>query len=150
MRGYHYTSWENWQTIKETGLLPYEIRNPQIRKILPPEDLSIKVVFTFKNWKRGEIAHYGQLLWAMMHRHNLHLVVLSYEYEKKDIYRWGSPEYEIITSYHDGELSTSYGEPWTFHRKEPMDLLLVPIPPEKITIEAEYNFKEFIDKADSL
>ena len=148
MRGYHYTSWENWLRIQDEGLKPYPIKNPAIQNIMPVEERDTRGIFVFKKWKKQSVAHYGQLMWAMMHRHALNIVLLSMEYERRECYHWGSPMGTPYTFTHGGHLATSYGEPWHYHVEEPAELLLYPIPPERITLEAVYDFARFVDNAD--
>lgn len=144
MTGYHYTSWKNWERIQREGLKPYPMRNPSLKGILPRD---LRVIWVFQQWKPGEIAHYGQVLWSSMHRHTLHIALLAVDYEESDIYTDGPPGSFNVS--HNGELSTGYGEPWVYHVREPAHLLIHPVPPERIRLLADYDLKALIDRMDS-
>lgn len=142
MKGYHYTSWENWQEIQRVGLIPYPIRNPSIRRQFPA---GAEGIFTWTTRPTG-IAHYGQAIWVMIHHHTLSVVLISYEFERHEEY--GSENGGHWTIKHDGELCTNYGKPWVYHKDEPAVLIKVPISPDRIALEAVYNFQDLMDKED--
>lgn len=123
------------------GLQPYPIRNPSIRRQFPE---GTEGIFTWVNRLTG-LSHHGQCLWVMIHHHTLSVVLLSYEYERED-YRDKDGLFPLVR--HDGEFSTNYNEPWVYHKGEPAVLLNSTVPIERITLEAVYNFQDFMDKED--
>jgi hypothetical protein len=142
MKGYHYTSWQNWQRIQEEGLKPYPIRNPAICPLFPEGTAGI---FTWLQRAEG-LTHHGQIMWIMMHHHTTRVVYLSYDFERFETFPGDGRWWEIK---HNGKLESSYGEPWVFHRDEPAVLIKVPILPERITVEAVYDFAAMVKRSDA-
>lgn len=151
-RGYHYTSWEAWQSIQKCGeLQPRCIDHPDF-KTLGLRDT--QVIWTWWEPFTG-MSHYGSILFQMHKKRTLCVVLISYNYDTRDCYGETSRS-NAWTFQHKGDLGTTLGDDshcsrWVYHDgTQTSHLLMKPVPLGDIKVEAIYDFSGFVDQADSL
>lgn len=127
MIGYHYTSAENYEKIKAEGLLPYWIRKKDLEAYF---ENGIHGIWLWKNNLSGT-DHLGSVLWQLMTKASTNIVKLRVEYEEEDQYMWHG---YIVEIEHDGRLGV-----WNYHDRVPAVVIGKPIPPDRITLVAEYD-----------
>ena len=132
MKGYHYTSWENWQQIKREGLKPYDLENTAARNNVPENQVEkgTKAIWTWAERLQGH-SEFGQIIWTIARRDTEKVVRLSYDYDRSDIYN-------SETRTHDLSFSTDYNRV-SYHEGAPAHLVTCTIPPDRITCERVFE-----------
>jgi hypothetical protein len=127
MIGYHYTSSENYEKIRNEGLAPYWIRKKDLELWFSE---GIHGIWLWKN-DLTDTDHLGSILWQLMTKASTNIVKLRVEYEEVDQYvQYGYPV-EIL---HDGKLGV-----WDYHHRVPAVILGKPVPPARIAMVAKYD-----------
>jgi hypothetical protein len=148
MTGYHYTSWENWETIRERGLVPQLITKPEIVQEI---GAGVKATWTWTRRQKG-LAHQGQILFTMMKWRTTKIVLISYDYEQVETVQLeGCP----IRVRHDGSLigQRQDGTPspgWVYHDREPGTLVTASISPDRLRLVNTYDFAHMVAKCDQV
>lgn len=133
--GYHITTWEHYQTIREKGLAPspyqHSGENPHVdRRVkrgciwLHLHDMPVDKLF-------------GSLMYFAIRHGSMHLVRLLVEYEDSQ----AVSDEEIRDLKH-----TSDGLGRFNHARLPIELLVSPVPPERIHLIGEWDFADFVQE----
>lgn len=130
MKGYHYTSWGNWERIRKEGLRPQPVHP---RWNTRP---GTKAVWTWTAPLKGR-SEFGQIMWTLLNHDCEKVVRLSYEFDNSQCY--GTNEGGIDYISHTLHFSTNNDKEIDYHRNAPSQMLLTTVPPEKITCEAVFE-----------
>lgn len=141
--GYHFTTWDTYQQIRETGLrpMPWEQRHSPtlapVRKYI--EDGCIWVYTQRHPLDRLM----GMILYvAINHRHH-RIVRLAVSYDD-----WQAASFHAYREMNDPTVNLnlihdlSGAGPFN-HFREPFELLIVPIAPEHIQLAGEWDLRQF-------
>lgn len=132
MTFYHYTSAENYESIKDTGLLPYHIRKP---KLLPYFPHGIRGIWLWLEELKGD-EHIGSVLWQLMTKASTCIVKLKVECNEERLLRQNGLRVEIL---HDGRLGA-----WDYHRGVPAVVMPESILASSITLLNTYDLAAMI------
>jgi len=138
MIGYHYTSYSNWLKIKKTGLFPYEINKPELKKFFPN---GIMGIWTWQNNLHG-IEHDGSVIFQMASKGEYRVAKLRYEYSNDEILRFLGGKVQIC---HNGKISAIKGEfenDFIYHNETKAWILTRPIEPKRITLVGVYGISD--------
>lgn len=136
--GYHYTSLRNWQVIQQIGLIPYEIKKPELRQYF---DVNPRGVWTWIEEPTG-ISEAGTVVYQVSTKGVQKVVKLSYEYTMEDTLKYNSPYDGMehnVTLYHLGTIGV-----FTFHTKQPAHIITRHIKPEEITLVKTFDLEDII------
>lgn len=136
MIGYHYTSWENYTQIHDTGLTPYKIKDKPFRSYGLHD---IKGVWLWANQLVKE-SHWGTVILQLQKKKTEHVVQLKCEFDfaTRLMYK-GNGEVHVS---HLGQLTNSKGPIFTYHEAEPVYITTVPILPSNIQLIDIYAWKD--------
>ncbi len=129
--GYHYTSLENWNRIKNEGIQLYEISKPCFEKDLGFS--SIQGIWVWRNNPQG-MSHVGSIIYQISKKGCYEVVKLRLTFPVKDVFR---VTHGKVILYHKGEL-----EALTYHDREEAEIVIEPIQPKRIELMAVYDIRE--------
>lgn len=144
MTGYHFTTWETYQTIREVGLkpMPWERRHEDsvacVRKFI--EDGCIWVYTRRQSLDKI----LGIVFYVAIHHQSHRIVRLAVDYDD-----WQAASYHALREINDPEISInlihnlSDAGPFN-HFREPFDLLITTITPEHIRLAGHWDFRQFV------
>lgn len=138
MIGYHYTTWENWEKIREEGLIPYEIRKPELLEYFPNYPIAI---FVWEKKLKGQ-EHIGSVLYQATMKKCMRIVELEIRYTKEDMLTHTDPVFKWkrnVKLWHRGKIGQ-----WKYHNKVPSILVGNTILPENIRLVGDYDLNMLI------
>jgi len=148
--GYHYTTWEAYQLIQETGLhlSPLPKRHEEkCADVLP--FIKDGCIWVYPELMRG-LQQVGQVFYVAIRHDHHHLVCLEVDYPE-----WHSALYLVRREYEDDSdvLTTNLnhkllGAGLFNHTQKSFDLITQPVPPEQIQMVAEWNLLELIQSGE--
>lgn len=134
--GWHYTTWEEWQTIKRQGLIPYRIKNREVtRHFTEP----VYAIWLWHYWQTDE-QELGTLLNQLHNKQSTRLVKLLCSFDdKNDLTKAGRP----LQVTHDGHLGDwryhdSYDPSTTSH------LVTKPIEPSELVLTKTFDLLDAV------
>lgn len=138
--GYHYTSWENWQSIQKEGLQPYQMRQAdliRLARMYLSED-AVRQLYSIWVWldRLMGVAHTGAILFQLATKNTHRVVLLRVTYKKEDVLRLGG---QRVVACHEGFI-----EAWHYHSGDQAVLVTTPIPPEDIQLLRVYDVVELL------
>lgn len=144
--GYHFTTWDTYQTIREVGLkpMPWERRHEEsvadVRKWI--EDGCIWVYTQQQSIDKL----LGMVFYVAIRHQNHRIVRLAVDYDD-----WQAASYHALREINsDGTINTINlthrldGAGPFGHYQEPFELLITPIAPEAIHLAGSWNLRQFI------
>jgi hypothetical protein len=140
MKGYHYTSYENWQKIQKQGLIPYKINHSDILKYIP---FPVMGIFTWKESHEG-LSHLGNIMFQKATKNTTRIVKLCFNYEQEDILHYEGAKVQL---YHYGEItgSGSGGEVSnSYHTGQQAYIITRPIEPKNIKLIGDYDLLKLL------
>ncbi|MFA5695880.1 MAG: hypothetical protein WC917_00240 [Bacilli bacterium] len=141
MKGYHYTSYENWQKIQKQGLIPYLIKHPDIMNYIPDP---IYGIFTWTKDHREE-AHIGNILFQKASKNSNRIVKLCFTYNEKDILYYKGA---MVKLYHYGEITGSTGghenSSSSYHTGQQAFIITRPVEPRNIRLVGDYDLNKLL------
>ncbi len=140
MIGYHYTSFENWQHIRETGLKPYAIHHPEIVNAYSNMAQQLKGIWIWTSKLQG-LDHAGAVIFQAGTKASAHIVQLSVEYDDADRdMNLSRPAFFDLTHMgHIGRLQYHYAAEAT--------ILFRAIPLSRIGLIGQYDISMAFDDA---
>lgn len=134
LKGYHYTSLNNWQQIEQEGLLPSPFDYAQILATSPETEGS----WLFRYQQDGP-ALFGQLidLFARQEQ-SWDYVELEVDFSIKDCLK-ALHEEDTLSLTHDGACG-----PWVYHEDEPIIIVSKPIPACQIKLLRTFDLERSI------
>jgi hypothetical protein len=128
---YHYTSFSNWEKIKKEGLVPYEIKNDELKNLFGGYPFGVWL------WTKRltGIAHAGSIIYQMAMRNDYKIVLLKVKIDKDLILR--ASDGRGISLSHDG-----YIEELRYHVQEPSVIYTEHIDQKDIELVEIYDIKE--------
>jgi hypothetical protein len=143
MIGYHYTSADNWQSIRDDGLIPYLIDHPHI------VHLGVGAVYGIFVWPKRPrgICHVGNIMFQVGSKGTTRIVRLEIAYTDRDI--WTNIDGDRLRLVHHGALTASRAgldsAGMAYHVNEPAVILGRHIEPERISLTGEWDLIERLD-----
>lgn len=141
MIGFHYTTWNAYQSIRVIGLqlspLPKQHKDMCQATLEFIED---GCIWVYPEPMRG-LQQVGQVLYVAMRHDNSHLVCLKVDYPE-----WHSATHLVERKFGDDARLTHdlLGAGLFNHTRKRFDLVTQPILPEQIQMAAEWNLRELI------
>jgi len=131
MKGYHYTTKENWKNIQRCGgLIPYEIKNNRgVIKEFTSSPLC--GIWTWTSSPKG-LSHAGNVMRVAATHDKVNVVKLEIQYHSFDVLT--SNKGERIALMHIGEI-----ENLIYHREEEAVIVTKKIPLSDIKVIGEYD-----------
>jgi hypothetical protein len=143
MTGWHYTPFKFLPSIRRDGLVPYPIRHGDVLLHVPGNTLN--AVWTWRERMTGD-AHYGQVVHRCIDHRTWRMLLLEYDYEESECFiePWDGST-KPISVRHSGDLASSNGIRWVYHREVPVHLVVVPIAPGRLRVVGDYDLSSFFD-----
>lgn len=138
MIGYHFTTWDNWQSIQHEGLTPGRIL-PHLEQEFRQDDWPVHASFIWRFPFEGINLACQAMDRAMAH-HCLRIIYLKVQFGRDDILR---PGWQWIHTGTVGTNTSPKGE-WTFHKDEPFWLVDKVIHPESIEMIGDFDFLQMV------
>lgn len=136
LTGFHYASLNNWRSIQESGLKPYDIIKPALRSHIGTE--RVRGIWVWKN-ELIDLAHTGSVLYQMATKNTTQVVLLSVIYKEEDVL---SVNDGIVVLYHSGTIGNL-----EYHEgKDEAVIATKPISIKKISLLQQYDLLEIWKK----
>jgi hypothetical protein len=134
MKGYHYTSYENYLKIKEKGLKTYLIDKEELRKVFPGGVIGIWL------WRKmmDNRENFGSIIFQVARKGTEKVVLLEVSYSKRSIIS------ECIDVKHDGSINTYGSNNFVYHKGTPSVIVVQDIPPEDIKLIKIWDLPELL------
>lgn len=132
MIGYHYTSYQNWLEIQQTGLRPYHIPEEKLDCYFPG---GVQGIWLWKS-DLTHWSHVGTILFQVGSKGVPHVVKLRCQFRGDALLRWGSKN---VVLGHRGAI----GE-WMYHADEPACIVMDTIKPKNIRLAGEYDLVKLL------
>lgn len=152
MIGYHYTTWEAYQQIQETGLqlsILEERHEDNCREVL--EFIEGGCIWVYPEHMQGREL-IGMVVYAAIRHDSHHLVCLEADYPEwhsatKLAFRKlaADPLVEALNLNHDLHGAGPFG-----HFRKRFDLITESVPPEQIQLIGEWNLLDMIQQGERL
>lgn len=133
MVGYHFTSYRNWQNIRNVGLTAYPINKPEVDKYF---DYPVQGIWTWKDRPTGQ-SELGSILFQTSTKQSTHIVLLEFSYRPSDILV--TADDRKVEVFHDGILGN-----WLYHEQQPAYIVTADISPGDIRLVKEYDLMELL------
>jgi hypothetical protein len=131
MKGYHYTSLENWEKIKHKGLVPYSIYKEELESYFAGG--IVNGVWLWLD-RLGGLAHAGEVLYHIAQKSTFQIVHLEVDYEEgEELHQPGFPNRRIVL-HHKGNIGNL-----KFHNGDQTAIII----PKFISIERVELIEEF-------
>jgi hypothetical protein len=127
MIGYHYTSWENWLTIRETGLRPYHIEEEKLSGYFPG---GVNGTWMWRRNLRGW-SHLGTVLYQASSKASTRIVKLKCRFPVASVLSLDGMTVKVV---HRGKIGN-----WLYHEAEPAFIVMTTIPPGLIEAVGDYD-----------
>lgn len=132
MKAYHYTSAENWESIKTFGFKPYLIKKEELDQYFPG---GVMGVWLWTHKLEG-LSHAGTVLYQASNRASVNIVQLEVEIAEKKLLTWnGRP----VRVYHKGHL-----EKLVYHANEEGCIAVGPILPDQVKLVKTFNIEKLL------
>ena len=133
--GYHYTSWENWKQIRETGLHLYMLERPEF-----PEEYRQQMGIWVWQENVSGLSHCGQIIYHMAKKASTRIVKLQVLYREESIFRGKLGEsFGRIRIGHRGTIQNL-----VYHEDEPAWIIKEPIPADRIKLVCVYDLFDMV------
>lgn len=132
MIGYHYTSWDNWLSIEQRGLHPYDLKKREITEALERDGLIRGPVYAIFTWKRAQSGRElaGSIMFHALGKTCTRVVELKLTYAHDDrIWRCNGGAVDLFHDMDDRGPGHCF-----WHRQVPAFLLKNPVPPKRIRL----------------
>lgn len=146
MIGLHYTTWEAYQLIQETGLhlspLPKHHEETCAEALQFIED---GCIWVYPELMQG-LQQVGQVFYIAIRHDNSHVVCLEVDYPE-----WHSATHLVERKYVGDDVNLNHnlvGAGLFNHSQKCFDLITQPVPPEQIQMVAEWNLLELIQSGE--
>lgn len=142
MIGYHYTSQENWEKIKNEGLTPYLITNMEIYHGLHSMlHEQFDKIFGIWVWEREQdpLSHMGNVIRAAVVHGATRTVLLKVKFPDSAILRVKGRRIHMV---HEGSI-----EKLVYHKDEGAYILSEPVPSDKIEMMQSFDLVELLRRS---
>lgn len=137
-KGYHYTSWRNWQSIQKHGMRPYEISKPEL---LDYFDYYPTGIWCWVEEPSDE-SELGTLIFQLSSKGQTKVVKLELVYTDKDLlYYEGNGYRRKVDLSHDGGMGN-----WVYHEGQDAVIITKPIPVKKIKLVKVFDLMDLVKK----
>ena len=136
--GYHYTSLKNWESIKNTGLIPHNIDKEELKpffKNYPPSGVWL--------WIRdfNTVHHLFSIIFQAATKQDPKVVKLKVFYPEKNILKSEIPKKQKIILTHD-----AYFENFSLHDHQKAIIVNKKIDPKYIEVLGIYDINKLLNK----
>lgn len=126
--GYHYTSKENWESIrKDMKMKKYHIDRDVLREYFPK---GVEGVWLWEKDPKGE-SHAGNIMYQVGKKGSPEIVKLKIKYDPKDVISYKGSKMRFI---HEGHV-----ENWKYHYNDAAVMVKTDIPLQNIKVMGMYN-----------
>jgi len=127
VKGYHYTSWENWLKIDVDGLRPYDLRKQEILDALKQHGRPMVPLYGIFMWVR---AHTGRVLFGDLMFHGVgkgtdRIVEIEITYDPSERVSFAGRTVDVFHSMNTNPRDPDYRY---WHDQEPAHILRDPVP----------------------
>ena len=146
MIGYHYTTWEAYQLIRETGLQLSELEERHKLKFpMIVEFVEDGCIWVYPRLMEGR-EQVGMVLYAGVRHGSHHLVCLEVDYPE-----WHSASCFVCRKFVDDTVNMShdlFGAGPFNHTRKRFDLITEPVSPDQIQVVGEWDLVSLIQQGE--
>lgn len=136
LKGYHYTSLENWESIQKGGfIVPQPIKHPNLAKLVELD--SFDGFWVYKSQQQG-LSLRGLIQWNILYKFTRNVLELEIKYIEEECIKNGY----ILNLYHTlSNRCQGETEDFFFHKDEPATIITQEINLSRIKVIRIFNYE---------